>query len=144
MHTFWTISGEILMPLLKDIFSFQIWASILWGERLSRVHIVWWRCHSFIKKFRNGLTGAAASVCVSSKIVARHLKYQNFSRLLFIRLATSWRDNCQNDNGCDPKKCPLPPPGISSVTVTVKQHFLWEIKQNTLNSPVIISFSSDL
>ena len=75
------------IPLLKnkDIFSFQIWASILCG--LSRVHIVWWTCQSFIKKFRNGLTGEKY---VSSEIVAPHLKYQTygFSPLMFIRQMT--------------------------------------------------------
>ena len=40
--------GEIPWLKNKDIFSFQIWASILCG--LSRVHIVWWTCRVFHKE----------------------------------------------------------------------------------------------
>ena len=77
--------GEIPLLKNKDIFSFQIWASILCG--LSRVHIVWWTCRSFIKKFRNGLT---ERVCVVPKMLPRIWNIIFF--LPFIRSgASSWR-----------------------------------------------------
>ena len=46
--------------LKQRYFLIQISTSILCG--LSRVHIVWWKCHSFIKKFLNGLTGEACVI----------------------------------------------------------------------------------